>query len=289
MQRARRIGCTLVSSVWVRSGALLIATAVSVWSVDRVPDASPLPAFIGLLPWVLGKYILCPLRWHALTASGQSRWWHIRAYAESELLGLVSPGHAGADLWRVHRLHTVGMRHAAAVSEVALDRLVGAAGLVVAVLVTGATLPPQVLIALVGVAGAVVAVVLALRSWRPSLLAGRPLPPIRVVIHGLLLSLGYQATIVCLLLGSVYAVGHSVDPLPLAAVFGASQVAGVVPGVHGASPRDGALVVGLASLGISWTAALGAVALAAVLAWIPALLFGGGSFAARRLASLRTA
>jgi hypothetical protein len=268
---------------------LLVAVAVSVWSVDRVPDASPLPAFLGLLPWVVGKYTFCPLRWHALTASGQSRLWHIRAYAESELLGLASPGHAGADLWRVRRLHDIGMRRAAAVSEVALDRLVGAAGLVVAVLVTGATLPPQVLIALAGVAGAVTAVVLALRSWRPSLLAERPMPPVRVFVHGLALSLGYQATIVCLLLGSVCAVGHPVDPLPLAAVFGASQVAGIIPGVHGASPRDGALVVGLASLGISWTAAIGAVALAAVLAWVPALLLGGGSFAARRLASLRAA
>jgi hypothetical protein len=41
--------------------------------------------------------------------------------------------------------------------------------------------------------------------------------------------------------------------------------------------------VGLASLGVTWPAALGAVALAALLAWLPALLLGGASFAAHRL------
>jgi len=61
-----------------------------------------------------------------------------------------------------------------------------------------------------------------------------------------------------------------------------------VPGVNGPSPREGALVVGLASLGITWQAAVGAVALTALLAWLPALLFGGGSFAIRRIAALRT-
>ena len=30
------------------------------------------------MPWVIGKYLLCPLRWHALTRAGLSRWWHER-------------------------------------------------------------------------------------------------------------------------------------------------------------------------------------------------------------------
>jgi hypothetical protein len=59
------------------------------------------------------------------------------------------------------------------------------------------------------------------------------------------------------------------------AVFGASQVAGVLPGVHGASPRDGALVAGLAAIGVSWREAFGAVALTTLLYWVPALLIGG--------------
>jgi hypothetical protein len=86
-----------------------------------------------------------------------------------------------------------------------------------------------------------------------------------------------------LLLGNVAAMGQSVDPVALLGVFGASQVAGIIPGVHGASPREGALVVGLASLGVTWPAALGAVALAALVAWAPALLLGGASFVAGRL------
>ena len=95
--------------------------------------------------------------------------------------------------------------------------------------------------------------------------------------------MGYQLTIMGMLMGTVAAMGQELNPLQLLGVFGASQVAGIVPGMHGASPREGALVVGLASLGLTWTAAIGAVALTALLAWLPALLLGGGSFAVRRL------
>lgn len=93
---------------------------------------------------------------------------------------------------------------------------------------------------------------------------------------GVALSVAYQATILGLLVGAIHAVGDSVSALQLVAVFGASQLAGVLPGVHGASPREGALVAYLASIGVSWTAAFGAVALTALLYWIPALLLGGG-------------
>ena len=115
------------------------------------------------------------------------------------------------------------------------------------------------------------------------MLASRPMPPARVVARGLVISVAYQLTIMGLLIGSVAALGETVHPLALLGVFGASQVAGILPGVNGASPREGALVVGLASLGVSWTAALGAVALAAVLAWLPALLLGGVCLGIRRL------
>ena len=79
-----------------------------------VPASEPRPKAVGETsrpdaPKHRGiSYILCPMRWHALSTSGQSRRWHVRAYAEAELLGLASPGHAGADLWRIHRLHAVG-------------------------------------------------------------------------------------------------------------------------------------------------------------------------------------
>ncbi len=111
----------------------------------------------------------------------------------------------------------------------------------------------------------------------------RPLPRGRALVLGVLLSVAYQLSICLLLLGTVMATGHTLGPLALLGAFGASQLAGAVPGPHGASPRDGALVVALAGLGLPWQAALGAVALKATLAWLPALLLGGVSLLLARL------
>jgi hypothetical protein len=290
---ARRMTERVIHAItrpWLQVAGVVVALIISVWSFDKVPHASWEPALIGLLPWMIGKYLLCPLRWHALSTSGRTRRWHLRIYAESELLGLASPAHLGADLWRMHRLQTAsGMRRPCAVAEVALDRLIGALGLTVFVLVSGATLPPQVMIAAVGIAAVVLLGALIVRRRKPDLLAGRPMPAPRVVVKGVLLSMAYQLTIMGLLIGTVNAMGEQVHPMALLGVFGASQVAGIVPGVNGASAREGALVVALASLGITWQAAVGGVALMALLAWVPALLLGGGSFAIRRLMALRSA
>ncbi|MEV0804688.1 lysylphosphatidylglycerol synthase domain-containing protein [Kribbella sp. NPDC050281] len=256
--------------------ALLAAVGLSLWNVDRVPQTAVLPAIAGLLPFAIGKYVLCPLRWHALSTSGRSRRWHLRAYAESEVLGLVSPWHAGADLWRVHRLERVGVRRTAAVSEVALDRFVGAIGLILAVAICGVAMPLAVLAVALAAAAVVLVVALLVNRRRPGLTGRWPWPSPKVFALGVLLSVGYQTTILGLLVGAIHAVGDSVSPVQLVAVFGASQLAGVLPGVHGASPREGALVAGLASIGVSWSAAFGAVALTALLYWIPALLVGGG-------------
>jgi hypothetical protein len=275
---------------WLRVAAVVAALGISLWSFDRVPDASWRPAVIGLLPWIIGKYLLCPLRWHALSVGGRTRRWHLRVYAESELLGLASPGRIGADLWRMHRLEKdASLTRPVAVTEVALDRLVGALGLTAFVLIAGASLPPHLMCAAIALAGVVLLGALAVRRRRPGLLAARPWPPWRVVAKGVALSIVYQLTIMGLLMGTVAAMGSHLPPLALLGVFGASQMAGIIPGVNGASPREGALVVGLASLGISWQAAVGAVALVALLAWVPALLLGGGSFALRRLARYRSA
>ncbi|MGH8941045.1 MAG: hypothetical protein ACRDV2_17115 [Actinomycetes bacterium] len=271
------------ASRWLLTLGLLVALGVSAWSMDRVPGASWQPALFGLLPWVLGKYVLCPLRWHALSVAGQTRRWHLRAYAESELIGLASPAHVGADLWRMHRLQTTAMSRPCAIAEVGLDRLVGAIGLTAFVLVAGATLPPQLLLAAAGIAVLVLLGALLVHRRRPGLLAARPLPRPRVLVKGIVISMAYQISIMGLLIGNVAAMGEQVQPLALLGVFGASQVAGIIPGMHGASPREGALVVGLASLGVTWTAALGAVALTTVVAWLPALLLGGASLGVRRL------
>jgi glycosyltransferase 2 family protein len=273
---------------WVlRALAVLVAVAIPCVTLPQLPSVSWQPVVLGLLPWVVGKYVLCPLRWHALSESGQRRRWHLRAYAESELMGLLTPGHVGADLWRAKRLTGTGMQGGSAVAEVALDRLVGAIGLAVFVVFAGAALPTRMLLTALGLAAAVLLGLLLLRRVRPSLVPRRRLPGPRALARGVLLSMGYQLTICALLLGTVAATGHSLSPLALLGAFGASQLAGAVPGPHGASPRDGALVVALMALGLPWQAALGAVSLKAALAWLPALLLGGGSLLLARRSGLQ--
>jgi hypothetical protein len=266
---------------------VVVAIAVPAFTLPRLPHVSPWPALLALVPWVVGKYLLCPLRWRALTDAGLSRWWHIRAYAESELLGLFTPGHVGADLWRMRRLTGTGMGRGDAVTSVALDRFVGALGLAAFVVFAGAALPVRMLVVAAGVAAAALVTVLVLRKVRPSLLPTRPLPGPRQLAKGLALSAGYQATTAALLLGTVAATGHTLSPLQLLGAYGASQLAGAVPGPHGASPRDGALVLGLVALGVPLAAAAAAVALKAALAWLPALALGGASLLLTRRAMRR--
>lgn len=266
----------------LRSRALLIvaataAVAVPVLTLPRLPHVTWWPVLLGLLPWLVGKYVLCPLRWRAVTGAGLSRWWHVRAHAEAELLGLFTPGHVGADVWRVRRLARRGLGGADALASVALDRLAGAVGLTAFVVLAGVSLPLHMLLIAFAFALLVGAGALVLRRLRPELLPRRPLPAPKVVAHALMLSAGYQLTIAALLLGTVSATGYEVSPIALLGAFGASQLAGVIPGPNGASPRDGALVVGLVALGVPWLAAAGAVTLKAALAWLPALALGGVS------------
>lgn len=263
---------------------VVVAVAVPALTLPRLPHVALLPVLLGLAPWVIGKYVLCPLRWRALTGAGLSRWWHIRAYAEAELLGLFTPGHIGADVWRLRRLTRGGLNKADSLASVGLDRLVGAIGLAAFVAFAGAALPLRMLVVAFGVALAAVAAALVLRRVRPDLMPRRTLPSPKVFAHALLLSAGYQLTIAALLLGVVSATGNSVSPLALLGAFGASQLAGAVPGPNGASPRDGALVIALVALGVPWIAAAGAVTLKAALAWLPALVLGGISLVLTRRA-----
>ena len=262
---------------------VVVALAAGAFNLGRLPRLDAAPVLFGLLPWVIGKYVLCPLRWHGISVSGRSRRWHMRVYAESELLGLLTPAHAGADLWRAHQLRGLGIDGPSAYADVALDRLVGAVGLTLFVLLAGAALPPQVLLAALVLAAAVLAGALVAKRYRPQLLPDRPRPPARCLARGLALSVAYQLTILGLLLGGLAATGHTVEPLALLGVFGASQVAGIVPGVHGASPKEGALVAGLVALGVPFGSALGAVSIVALSAWGPALLLGGVCLLVRRL------
>jgi glycosyltransferase 2 family protein len=259
-----------------------VAVVVPAVTLPHLPAVRPWPVLLGLLPWVVGKYLLCPLRWRSLTSASLSRWWHFRAYAESELLGLFTPGHVGADLWRIHRLTSTGLGKGDALTSVGVDRLVGAIGLAAFVGFAGAALPLHLLLGALSVAAALLVALLVMRRIRPDLMPRGPWPRPRQLAHGLLLSVGYQLSIAALLLGTVAATGNSLPPLALLGAFGASQLAGALPGPNGASPRDAALVVALAALGIPWAAAAAAVALKAALAWLPALALGGVSLIATR-------
>jgi hypothetical protein len=264
--------------------AVLVALAVPALTLPSLPHVSVWPVLMGLGPWIIGKYVLCPLRWHAISESGQTRRWHLRAYAESELLGLLTPGHIGADAWRTKRLSGVGMHIPTAVAEVGLDRLIGAFGLALFVGVAGSAMPTRLILVALGLALVAIVVGLVIHRVKPELIPRRELPKPRHVAHGIVLSLGYQLTIGVLLWATVAGTGHTLSPIALLGAFGASQIAGVVPGPNGASPRDGALVMALMGLGVPWQAALGAVTLMASIAWVPALLLGGVSLLITRRA-----
>jgi hypothetical protein len=272
---------------------LLLGVAVSFLvpavTLPRLPHVTLWPVLFGLLPWIVGKYLLCPLRWRVLTDAGLSRMWHVRAYAESELLGLLTPGHVGADLWRLRRLTRAGLGRGDALVSVGMDRFVGAAGLTVFVVFAGTALPLRMLLVALGVGLLTVVAALVIRRVRPELLPTHALPRPRQLAQGLVLSAGYQLTIAGLLLGAVAATGHAVSPLAALGAFGASQLAAAVPGPNGASPRDGALVVALVATGVPWAAAIAAVSLKAALAWLPALALGGVSLVLTRRAAKRLA
>jgi len=270
---------------------LLLTIAVPIVTMPHLQRVSPWPLVLGLMPWVVGKYVLCPLRWQVLTRTAPQplgRRWFLRTFAESELLGLLTPGHVGADVWRVHRLTAGGLSRGDALMSVGADRLVGGVGLAVFVAFAATTLPVRMLIVALGVGVVLLVAGLVLRRVRPGLLPSGPAPRPKALAIGFVLAAGYQLTIAGLLLGTVAATGHTLSPLALLGAFGASQLAAAVPGLNGASPRDGALVVALVALGLPWVAAAAAVALKAVLAWLPALALGGLSLLLRRR-QLRTA
>lgn len=252
-----------------------LAVVVPALTLPRLPHVTIWPVLIGLVPWVVGKYVLCPLRWHVLTRSGLGRWWHIRANAEAELIGMFTPGHVGADVWRFRKLTSGGLSKPDAIASVGLDRLVGAVGLAVFVVFAGASLPSRMLLVAVGVSVAILVAGLVIGRVKPELLPRGPLPPRRDFATALLLSAAYQLTIAALLLGALASTGYTLSPIALLGAFGASQLAGAIPGPSGASPRDVAFMAALVALGVPWVAAIGAVTLKTALAWLPALMLGG--------------
>jgi hypothetical protein len=213
-----------------------VAIAVPLLTLPSLPELDWWPAALGLLPWVVGKYVLCPLRWHALSESGRSRAWHVRAYAESELCGLLTPGHVGADAWRVRRLHRNGMALPDAVAEAGLDRLVGAIGLAAFVGLSATALPTRMLLTALGVAAAGRRRRRGRRAAPAELVPHRRLPRGRALAFGIAVSAAYQLSIVLLLLGTIAATGHTLGPLALLGAFGPASSPVSCPGRTAPAP-----------------------------------------------------
>lgn len=277
VERLRR----LAGNRWLRLAAAVVPLAVSIGVLTRVPRISVLPLLPAVAVWAVGKYLLCPVRWLLVSRNGRGLWWHVRAYAEGELLGLASPGHVGADLWRAGRLVNAGMEALHAGGVIAVDRLIGGVALVLTGAVVGVTLPAAVAVPVFVVVAVAAVVIVVVRRRRPAI--GRAWPGFRAAAAGVGLSMLYQVTAVALLVGAVRATGHGAGPLTLAALYAGSQLATLLPGLNGLSAREGALAAALVSTGAPWPAALGAVALVALVAWGPATLLGGSSLLVRSL------
>lgn len=256
-----------------------VALVVPLTTLPHLPRVTWWPVLLGSAPWLVGEYVLCALRWRALTTrlddAPQRRTWYLRANAESELLGLLTPGHVGADVWRIKRLTGAGVARGDALLSVGADRLVGVVGVTAYILFAAPEIPVRYAAIAAAIGTGLVLAALVGRRWRSRLLPSGPLPRPRTVVGALVLAAAYQLTVVVMLFGTLCATGHSLPPLSLLAAFGASQAAGAIPGPNGASPREGALVLALVALGIPLTAAAAAVTLKAALAWIPAFTLGG--------------
>jgi len=244
------------------------------------------PALVGLACWTVGNYLVCPLRWSAVSTRGRSLRWYARVYAEGELLGMLTPQHAGADLWRIRQLVAAGAEKGSAVVEVAADRLAGGVMILALGVLAGMTVPPRFFpIAGLAVAAIAVAVWLTRRLWQPRI-ADVQRPRGWAFVRAAAISALYQVGYIGFVIGLVTAVGHHVSLLGTASVLGLSQAASLLPGVHGAGPREGAMTGGLVALGLPLAAAVSVVALAAALAWLPAIVVGGGGLAARSLSRM---
>ena len=262
-----------------------IVAAVATWS--HLPHMRMEPALVGLACWTVGNYLICPLRWQSVSTRGRSLAWYARIYAEGELLGMLTPQHAGADLWRIRQLMHAGADKGGAVVEVAADRLAGGVMILVLGLLAGMVVPQQWWPIVGGaVALAALAIWATRRIWRPRI-AEMQRPKGCAFARSAAISALYQLGYLGFVLGLVNAVGHHVDPLGTASVLGLSQAASLLPGVHGAGPKEGAMTGGLVALGLPLTAAVSAVALGAALAWVPAIVVGGGGLAARGVRARR--
>ena len=171
---------------WLMTAGLLIALGISVWSMDRVHHASWEPALLG--PAALGR--------SASTSSARCAGTRCRAAAATAAGTCGSTPSPSCSGWRPRRTSAPtcgactgcrrnGMNRPSAVAEVALDRLVGALGLTAFVLVVRADAAAAGAGRRRRLAVVVLVVALVVRRVRPGLLAGRPMPPLPVLVRGI--------------------------------------------------------------------------------------------------------
>jgi hypothetical protein len=266
-------------------GLPLVAAVVAAVSWTQLPGARLEPVMVGLLCWTVGNHLVVPMRWRMVSTAGQRWSWHVRVYAEGELFGFLTPQHAGADLWRISRLRKLGLPRNRAIADVAADRLSGAFAICLLVAIGGGRLPAAVRLLALGILAVALGVAGLLRRPIGRRLSTLHWPGLRQFGTAAAFSVGYQLGYLGLALGVIAAVGQSADPVAVAGLLGAAQLASVLPlpGIHGAGPKEGALAAGLVALGLPLTAAISAVALTGALMWVPAVLGGGVSLAIPRL------
>lgn len=256
----------------------LLGIAAGVESLRHVHAVTLLPLLVAVAVWTLANYCANVLRWRSVSGRDLSLGWYVRVFAEGELLGLLTPQHAGALWWRARQLKRTGADTAGVVAELTADRLCSGVTVVAALLVGSAALPPPARMAAFAVVALIVAaLVLTRRSWRHRLPTLDSRRAARWVGYSLLFQAGYVAFVI----DAVAAVGVAVPAGSLLGVLAAAQVASVLPGVHGAGPKEGVLAGGLVALGASHGAALAVVGLLVGLVWVPALLLGGGGLLLR--------
>jgi len=268
---------------WAARSLPLLGIAAGVEAVRQVHAVAMVPLLVGITAWTLANYLVNVLRWRSVSGRQLPLRWYARVFAEAELLGLLTPQHAGALWWRARQLRHTGADRAGIVAELTADRLCSAVTVVAALLIGGAALPGEARLAAFGVVVALAgALTLTRRRWRHRLPTLEPRRAARWVGYSLLFQAGYVAFVI----DAVAAVGVAVPAGSLLGVLAAAQVASVLPGVHGAGPREGVLAGGLVALGASHGAALAVVGLLVGLVWVPALLLGGGGLLARGIGAL---
>lgn len=269
---------------WLARLLPLAGIAGGVAALQHVRAVALLPVLVGITAWTVANYVVNVLRWRSISGRDLSLGWYTRVFAEGELLGLLTPQHAGALWWRARQLSRTGADRAGVAAELTADRLCSAVTVVAALLVGGAALPGSARsAAFVVVAAAAAVVVLTRHRWLHRLPTLEPRRAARWVGYSLLFQAGYVAFV----LYAVSAVGLVVPAGSLLGVLAAAQVASVLPGVHGAGPKEGVLAGGLMTLGASQGAALAVVGLLVGLVWVPALLLGGGGLVARAVGGVR--